>query len=188
MIDVIIVMTYIILCLYFGALIMRGWLRSSHHKLLYIKQFLGCETDEQCHYIQRGSLFIKRLKQGLVMTSFGVFLFAGDLLNATISYIERLEKAARPNLVWRWTVGWLQDPDKNNQLIQIWRIYDAFESLIFLVFLLVATRWMYADARCREGRFPNFYILMGGSFLINTAIYFTLWQLFGSMMNELRVG
>jgi hypothetical protein len=109
------------------------------------------------------------------------------MLNAMVIYIERLEQEARPGLLWRWSIGWFQDPEKSNEIIKIWKIYDAFETLIFMLLLCVATRWLYADARCRRGQFPNFYALIGLSVLINIFIYCTLSYFGGSMINELRL-
>ena len=185
--DIVIVIIYLFSICFLGVHIARGWVSRSNDKLFYLKALFRCETDEQCRSIQKGSLFVKRLKQWSVMTSLGVFLFAGDLLSATIQYIESLEQKSRPNLFWRWSVGWFQDPTRHSRLIEIWKLYDAFESVIFCVLLFFAVRWSYADARCRNGRFPNFFTLLVLMCIINTSVYFGLWSAFGDLVHELNL-
>jgi hypothetical protein len=183
--ELLLLVIYIVLLGYIGSLILRGWAGRSPDKLVFFKHALRCSTEAQCQAIQRGSIWIKRCKQWLVMTSLGTFLFAGDLLSATIQYIEHLEAKSRPSLLWRWSFGWLQDPQRNNKLIEIWKLYDTFESLIFLVFLTIAARWTYADARCRHGRFPNFYVLMSIMLCVNATTYWGLWYVCGDLILEL---
>lgn len=183
--DIVIILIYLVGLVYLSIKIFHSWVRSPKGRFFDPLRLLGCETEEQCRAIQHGSMWVKRLKKWFVMTSLGAFLFAGDLLSATISYIETLEAKSRPNFLWRYSIGWFQDPKRSNQLIEIWKVYDAFESIIFIILILFAARWSYADARCRGGRFPNFYVLAFLMSVINTAIYFGLWYLLEDFMNQL---
>lgn len=149
---------------------------------IWLTRILGCETDEQCGRIQKGRMFTKRAKYWLVLSSFGTFLFIGEVISWTLLYIENLENEHRPSLVWRWTVGWFKDGPKPKEIVEIWRIYDTFEGLIFLIGMTIALRWAYADARCRKGRFPNFSTLVICAFLVNSAVYMGLQYYLGPMI------
>ena len=151
----------------------------------WLARLLLCSTDEQCYKIQKGRLWFKRIKYMLFLLSFGLFCFAGDVFEEALLIIESKQNEDQPGLLWRWTVGWFKNAPEPKDFIQVLKIYNIIESCIFLIGMMFALRWVYADVRCRRGGTAQFLKILIPVCLCNLCFYFGFHYLFNHFVFDM---
>jgi hypothetical protein len=153
---------------------MNSTRRSIQKSLMWIRKILHCETIEQCRRIQRGSVLFRRLGKLCILASVGTTLFVGDCVAATIKRLQHVE-AVTTTFLYRWTVGWYEPPSTIDwSLVAIWKLIDTAQFIVFLVLVVLAVRWVYADCVASGTRWLGFAAQMAVAFVTNFAVYLVL--------------
>ena len=145
-----------------------------HESSDWVRRVLRCETLEQCRRIQHGSLFFRRMGKWSVLATVGITLFISDCVAAITNILQQVE-ATTTSFVYRWTVGWFITPPKVDwSLIAAWKMIDTFLFVIFLGFVVLAIRWVYADCVVNGINWIGFGAYMAVAALTNLIVYFAL--------------
>jgi hypothetical protein len=154
----------------------------------FLRRLLRCETLEDCSRIQHGQLLLRRLGKWSILFTIGVTLVLNDyiargigLITSQYSTAQRIYSQATDSVAYRWTFGLFYPapelPPFDDRAIMLYNILNWIQFAVFLLTMLYALRWTYADCRVQGSKTFTFKRILGLALVSNMAVYFGLRSL-----------